>query len=111
MNADLLKKAKKDWSFFLIAYIKTDDIDKDIAEDINTRYDTSNYEFERTLPKGKNIIFFELMKDQLRGKMLIKFAGLREKTYSYLIDYGREDKKAKGAKTCVIKEKLINSRL
>ena len=111
MNADLLKKAKKDWSFFLIAYIKTDDIDKDIAEDIDTRYDTSNYEFERTLPKGKNIILFELMKDQLRGKMLIKFAGLREKTYSYLIDYGREDKKAKGAKTCVIKEKLINSRL
>ena len=51
------------------------------------------------------------MKDQLPGKMLIKFAGLREKTYSYLIDYGREDKKAKGAKTCVIKEKLINSRL
>ena len=37
-----------------IVYIKTDDIYKDIAEDFETRFDTSNYELERTLPKGKN---------------------------------------------------------
>ena len=35
-----------------------------------------------------------------------EFAALREKTYSYLIDDGREDKKAKGTKKCVIKRKL-----
>ena len=34
-----------------IAYIKTDDIYKDIAEDVETRSDTSNYEFDRLLPK------------------------------------------------------------
>ena len=37
----------------LIVYIKTDDIYKDIAEDIETRFDTSNYELDRLLPKGK----------------------------------------------------------
>ena len=37
-----------------IVYIKTDDIYKDIAEDFETRFDTSNYELDRPLPKGKN---------------------------------------------------------
>ena len=36
-----------------IVYIKTHDIYKDIA-DIEIRFDTSNYEFNRLLPKGKN---------------------------------------------------------
>ena len=34
-------------------YIKTNDIYKDIAEDVETRLDTSNYELDRPLPKGK----------------------------------------------------------
>ena len=38
----------------LIVYIKTDDIYKDIAEDIETRFGTSNYELDRPLPNGKN---------------------------------------------------------
>ena len=37
-----------------IVYIKTDDIYKDIADDFETRFDTSNYELDRPLPKGKN---------------------------------------------------------
>ena len=32
-------------------YIKTDDICKDIAEDVETRFDTSNYELDRLLSK------------------------------------------------------------
>ena len=32
-----------------------------------------------------------------------KFVGLKAKTYSYLLDDGREDNKAKGTKNCVIK--------
>ena len=35
-----------------IAYIKIDDIFKDIAEDAETEFDTSNYELETPLPKG-----------------------------------------------------------
>ena len=38
-----------------IIYIKTDDIYKDIAEDVETRFDTSNYELYRPLPKGKKL--------------------------------------------------------
>ena len=37
-----------------IVYIKTDNIYKNIAEDIETRFDTSNYELDRLLHKGKN---------------------------------------------------------
>ena len=37
---------------------------------------------------------------------MIEFVRLTAKTYSYLIDDGSEDKKAKGTKKCVIKRKL-----
>ena len=46
------------------------------------------------------------MKDESGGKNIIKFVGLRVKTYSYLIDDGSEDRKAQGTKKCVIKWKL-----
>ena len=54
------KKAKlcwKDTDSFTV-YIKTYDIHKDIAEDVERRFDMSNYEsesnsIERPLPKGK----------------------------------------------------------
>ena len=46
------------------------------------------------------------MKDELRGKIMAKFVGLRAKTYSYLTDDNSEDKKVKGTKKCVIKRKL-----
>ena len=37
-----------------IVYIKTDYIYKDKAEDIETRFNTSNYELNRPPPKGKS---------------------------------------------------------
>ena len=36
------------------------------------------------------------MKHKLGGKTMTKFVGLKAKTYSYLIDGGSEDIKAKG---------------
>ena len=81
-----------------VAYIKTDDIYKDIAEDVETRFDTSNYELNRPIPKGKNKKVTGLIKDKLGRKIMKEFIGLREKTYNYLIDDGSELKKAKGTK-------------
>ena len=37
---------------------------------------------------------------------MAKIDGLRPKNYSYLLDDGSEDKKAKGMKKCVMKRKL-----
>ena len=37
----------------LVMNIKTKDFYKDIAKDVEERFDTSNYGFDRPLPKGK----------------------------------------------------------
>ena len=52
-----------------ILYIKTDDIYKDIAEDVETTFDTSNYELDRPLPKDKNEKVIGLTKDELGRKI------------------------------------------
>ena len=52
----------------------------------------------------------ELMKDELDGKIMTKFAGLRAKL-GYLIDDNSEDKKAKGTKMCVIKKKKLSLKI
>ena len=43
------------WIQTVSLYTCTDDIYKDIAEDIETRSDTSNYELDRPFPKDKKI--------------------------------------------------------
>ena len=45
-----------------IVYIKRD-IYKDIAEDVEIKFNTSNYELDGPLPKGKNENVIQLMKD------------------------------------------------
>ena len=91
-----------DTSSFTIQ-IKTDGNQKDIAEDVETRFDTSNYELDRPLPKVKNEEVTGLMKDKLGGEIMKSFVGLRAKTYSYYIDDNSEDIKAKDTNKCVIK--------
>ena len=86
-----------------IMSIKMNDFYKDIANDVEKRFDTSNYEVNKPLPTGKNKKVIGLMKDELGGKIITEFVTLRPKTYSYLINDCKEDKKAKGTKKCVIK--------
>ena len=81
-----------------IMNIKTNDFYEDIANDIENRFDTSNYEVNRPLPMGRNKKVIGLMKDELGGKIITEFIALRPKTYSYLTDDGKEDKKAEGKK-------------
>ena len=47
-----------------------------------------------------------LTKDELGGKIITDFVALRPKAYSYLMDDGGSDKKAKRTKKCVIKRWL-----
>ena len=77
-----------------ITNIKTNDFYKDIANDVENKFDTSNYEVNRPLPMGRNKNVIGLMKDELGGKIITEFVILRPKTYSYLTDDGKEDKKA-----------------
>ena len=58
----------------------------------------------RPLLKEKNQKVFELMKDELGGKIKEEFVRLRAKTYSYLIDDGNEDKKQKAQKSATLKK-------
>ena len=46
------------------------------------------------------------MKDELGGKIITEFVTLRPKTYSFLTDDGKGDKKAKGTKKCIIKKMI-----
>ena len=62
--------------------IKTEDFYKDIATDVEKRFDTSNYEVNRPLPTGKNKKVIGLMKDELAGNIITEFVTLRPKTYS-----------------------------
>ena len=78
--------------------IKTEDFYKDIANDVEKSFDTSNYEVDRPLPTGKNKRVIGLMKDELGGKIIMEFVTLRPKIYSYLTDDGKEDKNAKGTR-------------
>ena len=92
-----------------IMNIKIDDFYEDIANDVENRFDTSNYEVNRPLPMGKNKKIISLMKDELVGKIITEFFTLRPKTYSYLTDDGKKDKKAKRTKKCIIKKMSTNS--
>ena len=59
-----------------IMYIKTVDFDEDIANDVEKRFDTLNYECDRPLPIGKNEKVIGLMKDEFGGKIMTQTKNL-----------------------------------
>ena len=81
-----------------IIHIKAANIFKDIASDVEKRFDISNNAIKRLLPTGKNKSVIGFMKDELSAKIMAEFIGLRPKTSSYLIDDGSNDKKSKATK-------------
>ena len=80
---------------------KTKDFYKDIAENVKERFDSSNYTFDRPLPKGVNKKVIGLMKDELGGDIITEFVALRPKACSYITNDFIEMKKAKGTKKCL----------
>ena len=89
-----------------VVNIKTKDFYKDISQDVNKRFDTSNYTFDRPLPTGINKKVIGLMKDELGGDIITEFVALRPKAYSYVTNNFIEMKKAKGTKKCVVNKML-----
>ena len=73
---DNAKLCYMDTGSFIIN-IKTEDFYEDIANDVEKRFDTSNYDVNRPLPKGRNKKVVGLMKDELEGKVMTEFAALR----------------------------------
>ena len=66
-------------------YIKTNDINRRHCNrcsntiDVQTWFDTSNFESDRPLPKRKNKKVIGIIKDKLCEKILTKFVKLRAK--------------------------------
>ena len=53
--------------------IKTNEFCRDIAKDVEKRFDASNCEVNRPLPTGKNKKVIGLMKDELGGNIIPEF--------------------------------------
>ena len=85
--------------------IKTEDFYRDIAGDVEGRFDTSAYTNNRPLPIGKNKKVIGLMKDESGGEIMKEFVSLRPKMYSYKVG-NNEPKKCKGIKKCVVKKTI-----
>ena len=64
-----VKLCSMDTDSFIMS-IKTEDFYKDIANDVEKRFDTSNYEIDRPLPTEKNKKVIGLMKDELGGRVI-----------------------------------------
>ena len=92
----------------LVYDIKTEDFYEDIANDVEARFDSSDYSKTdfRPLPICLNKKVIGLMKDGLGGKIMTEFVALRPKLYSYKKLDGSEDKKCKGIKKCAVKKTL-----
>ena len=105
---DKVKLCYMDTDSFVI-YVETEDFYKDIANDVDKWFDTSNYDKkdESTLPTGKNEKVIGMFKDELGGMIMTKFCALRAKAYAYLMEDGSEHKKAKRTKKCIVKWEII----
>ena len=87
MYGENIKLCYIDTDSFII-YVKTDDFYKDISNDIDKWFDTSNYskDIVRPLEKGKNKKFRSKFKDELGGLIMSEVYILRGKTYAFLLD-------------------------
>ena len=90
--------------------IQTEDFYKDISSDVKYRFDTSNYppDHRSCIPSGLNKKVLGMFKDEVGGKDIDEFAGLRAKLYSYKMQEGDESKKCKGVKKSVVKKSITH---
>ena len=92
----------------LMYEIKTKDFYKDIYDDVKNKFDTSDYPSDHPsgITTGVNKKVIGMFKDEVAGKQITHFVGLRPKLYSFKIEDEKELKKCKGIKKNVIKKEL-----
>ena len=89
--------------------IQTEDFYKDITNDVDCLFDTSNIsnDHESGLPNAVNQKVPGMFKDEAGGKIIEEFVGLRAKLYSYkMFESKKETKTCKGVKKVVVKNTI-----
>ena len=82
---DRAKLCYMDTDSFIID-IKTEDLYKEIADDVEKWFGTSNYSKDANRPIDKNKKKIGFFKDELGGKIMKESVRLSGKAYSYLMD-------------------------
>ena len=92
----------------LMYELKTDDFYVDISADIKARFDTSDFPqgHESGILTGVNKKVIGKFKDEVAGRQITHFVGLRPKMYSFKIEESKTNKKCKGIKKNVVKKKI-----
>ena len=98
----------------LLYLIHTDDFKKDISKDIKRKFDTSDYpeSHPSDILTGVNKKVIGMFKDEVAGRQITHFVGLRPKLYSFKVEdpttggVGGITKKCKGVKKSVVKREI-----
>ena len=80
----------------LMYEIQTEDFYEDIREDVEDKFDTSEYKSDHPIGEEyirKNKMVIGMFKDEAKGKIIKEFVGLRAKLYSFKMFEGDEKKK------------------
>ena len=74
------------------------------------RFDTSDYppNHPSGIPSGFNKKVLGMFKDEVNGKGIDEFVGLRAKLYSFIMFEGEETKKCKGIKKSVVEKSITH---
>ena len=94
----------------LMYEIETEDFYKDISGDVKDRFDTSDYPENHPsgIPTGINKKVLGMFKDEVAGKRIKEFVGLRAKLYSFIMEDGKENKRCKGVKKQVVESSITH---
>ena len=101
---DKIKLAYTDTDSFVI-HVETDDLYKDLKQINNHMYcsdypkDHVNYDVSNKKVLGK-------FKDEVNGKIIREFIGLKPKMYTFNVMADREQKKAKGVPKHIVNKKM-----
>ena len=92
----------------LMYEITTDDFYKDILKDVKTKFDTSDYppNHESGILTGANKKVIGMFKDEVAGRQITHFVGLRPKLYSFKVEDEKANKKCKGIKKNIVKKDI-----